>query len=183
MRRGGIPWRAEAWATLALAWPLALTNLSQHALALTDTIILGWLSTEALAAGTLARQPLLGGRWRAPLGTAFAAGPMLAQARGAGRLPGGAGRGWVGRCGAGRAARSGRALALLLPSMLLLWFAEPVLLALGQEPPLAALAGTYLRAMMWGLPSFCGFIVLRGFLAAMERPAPALWVAGPAIAG
>src|SRR3954465_3352784 len=51
---GEIPWRAEAAATLALAWPLALTNLSQHALALTDTIILGWLSTEALAAGTLA---------------------------------------------------------------------------------------------------------------------------------
>ena len=170
-------WWTEARATLALAWPLALTNLSQHALALTDTVILGWLSTEALAAGTLAAN-LYWAVMAAPLGTAFAAGPMLAQARGAGRLPGGAGRGWVRQMRRGARSALWAALALLLPSMLLLWFAEPLLLALGQEPHLAALAGTYLRAMMWGLPSFCGFIVLRGFLAAMERPAPALWVAG-----
>ncbi|WP_240046715.1 MATE family efflux transporter [Paracraurococcus ruber] len=163
-------------ATLALAWPLALTNLSQHALALTNAVILGWHSTEALAAATLGAN-LYYAVMAAPLGTAFAAAPMLAQARGQGRLAGGAGRGWVREMR--RSARSGlwATLAVLLPSLLLLWFAEPVLLALGQAPGLAALAGEYLRAMMWGLIPFCGFVVLRGFLAAMERPGPALWIA------
>ena len=41
-------WVAEAWATLALAWPIALTNLSGVALLLTDTMIVGRLGTEAL---------------------------------------------------------------------------------------------------------------------------------------
>src|SRR3954469_25276613 len=90
----GRAWQTEARATLALAWPLALTNLSQHALALTDALVLGWLSTEALAAATLGAN-LYWAVMAAPLGTALAATPMVAQARGAGRLPGGAGRGWV----------------------------------------------------------------------------------------
>ncbi|TCZ64334.1 MATE family efflux transporter [Roseicella aquatilis] len=167
-------WRAEAWATLALAWPIALTNLSQHALALTDAVILGHLSTEALAAATLAAN-LYWAAMAAPLGTALAATPILAQARGAGRLPGG--RGWLRQMRHGARSALWASLALLLPSLLLLWFAEPLLLALGQEAGLAALAGTYLRTFMWGLIPFCGFIVLRGFLAAMERPAPALWIA------
>jgi len=46
-------WRAEAWATLALAWPIALTNLSGIALLLTDTVLVGRLGTEALAAVTI----------------------------------------------------------------------------------------------------------------------------------
>ena len=47
----------------------------------------------------------------------------------------------------------------------------------GQEPAIAALAAEYLRAFMWGMPFFGAFVVLRGFLAAMERPRPALLVA------
>ena len=89
-------WWAEARATLALAWPLALTNLSQHALALTDAVVLGWLSTDALAAATLGAN-LYWTVMALPLGTALAATPLLAQARGAGQRTGGAGRGWCGR--------------------------------------------------------------------------------------
>lgn len=176
----GLSWRAEARATLALAWPLALTNLSQHALALTDAIVLGWLSTEALAAATLGAN-LYWAVMAAPLGTALAATPLLAQARGAGRLPGGAGRGWVRQMRRGARSALWASLVMLVPALLVLWFAEAVLLAAGQEPHLAALAGEYVRALMWGLLPFCGFVVLRGFLAAMERPAPALWIAAGAI--
>ncbi|MCB4824640.1 MATE family efflux transporter [Roseicella aerolata] len=176
----GGAWGAEARATLALAWPLALTNLSQHALALTDAIILGWFSTEALAAATLGAN-LYWAVMAAPLGTALAATPILAQARGAGRLAGGEGRGWVRQMRRGAQSALWASLAMLLPAMLLLWFAEAVLLALGQEPGLAALAGAYVRCLMWGLLPFCAFVVLRGFLAAMERPAPALWIAVGAI--
>ncbi|MDB5371790.1 MAG: norM, partial [Belnapia sp.] len=80
-------WKGEARITLGLAWPLALTNLSQHALAITDAIILGWLSTEALAAATLGAN-LYWALMAPALGTALAAGPLLAQARGHGQRAG-----------------------------------------------------------------------------------------------
>jgi MATE family multidrug resistance protein len=171
-------WTAEVWATLALAWPIALTNLSQHAMAVTDAVILGRLSTEALAAATLGAN-LYWAVMAAPLGTAFATTPMLAQARGAGRLPGG--HGWIRQMRRGARSALWASLLMLLPSMLVLWYAEAILLAFGQQPQLAALAGSYLRAMMWSLIPFSGFLVLRGFLAAMERPGPALWIAGAGV--
>lgn len=180
MTRNAGTWWAEARATLALAWPLAITNLSQHALALTDAIILGWLSTEALAAATLGAN-LYWAMMAPALGTAFAATPLLAQARGAGQRVGGGGRGWVREMRRSARMSLWASLALLLPSMLLLWNGAAVLRALGQDPALAALGGLYMRGMMWGLIPFCGFIVLRGFLAAMERPGPALWITGGAI--
>jgi hypothetical protein len=73
-----------------------------------------------------------------------------------------------------------------LPVWALLWHAEAVLLALGQEARLAALAGEYVRALMWGMPCFCAFVALRGFLAAEQRPGAALLVSlglGAALAG
>src|SRR3712207_8736405 len=46
-------WREEARATLALSWPLILTNLAQSAPTTTDVVMLGWLGPQALAAGAL----------------------------------------------------------------------------------------------------------------------------------
>src|SRR3712207_8825818 len=46
-------WREEARATLALSWPLILTNLAQSAPTTTDVVMLGWLGSQALAAGAL----------------------------------------------------------------------------------------------------------------------------------
>lgn len=171
-------WWPEARATLALAWPLAVTNLSQHALALTDAVVLGWHSAEALAAATLAAN--LYWLLMAPaLGTAFAATPLLAQARGQGLRPGG--RGWVREMRRSARMSLWASLLLLVPSLLVLWHGRAVLQAMGQDPALAGLAGDYLRTLMWGLVPFAGFLVLRGFLAAMERPAPALWIAGAGV--
>ncbi len=170
---GRAAWLAELRPMARLAWPLALTNLSQHAMTLTDAIILGWLSTEALAAATLGAN--LYWMLMAPaLGVALAAGPMLAQARGRGLRRDGQGRGWMRETR--RAARSAvwALCLLLLPAWLVLWQGGWLLGGLGQDPGLAALAGEYLRALMWGLLPFSVFVVLRGFLAAMARPAPAL---------
>jgi multidrug resistance protein, MATE family len=77
-----------------------------------------------------------------------------------------------------RATRSAfwAAALVLLPAGLVLWNAAAVLRALGQDPALAGLAQEYARAVLWSMPGFCGFIVLRGFLAAMERPGAAMWV-------
>ncbi|MFT8242846.1 MATE family efflux transporter [Roseomonas sp. BN140053] len=172
---GARAWTAEARATLVLAWPIALTNLSQIALTVTDTALLGRLSTEALAAVTLGSA-----LWWAALapgfGVAFAAAAVLAQERGAG------GRGVIRRMR--RSLRAALHLALLacIPPALLCWHAGPVLVALGQDPALAALAQSYLRAMVWGMPCFFGFLVLRSFLSALERPRPALLVVLGAVA-
>ncbi len=162
-------WRREALATLALAWPLALTNLSQMALTVTDVMFLGHLSAEALAAATLGAN-LYWAVLAPAFGLAMAAAPLLAQARGRGvRL-------LRGRRGAVHAA-SIAALAATIPAWLVLWHAGPVLRLLGQDPGLADLAQDYVRALMWGMLPFVLFIVLRGLLAAEARPRAALVVA------
>lgn len=174
-------WAAEARATAALAGPIVLTNLSQMALALTETVLLGRLGTQELAAGMLAVS--LHFALLAPgFGLALAAAPLQAQARGAGRLGGGAGRGWVRAMRRASRAALWAAAFVLLPAWVLLWEAAAVLRALGQEPALAALAQDYTRTAMLGMPAFCGFVVLRGFLAAMERPAAAMWISFGAVA-
>ncbi len=162
-------WRAEVPAMLALAWPLVLTNLSQFALTLTDTIFLGHLGTAELAAATLGANLFFAAL--APcFGLAMAAAPMTAQTRGRGP-------GFV--RGMRRDVRAALwAVAIgTVPLWLTLWHAEAILLALAQDPALAALAGQYVRALMWGEPFFCAFVVLRGFLAAEQRPGSALAVA------
>ena len=166
-------WHAEARATFALAWPIALTNLLQIVVLLTNTAFVGHLGTNELAAVTIgssiffALQP-------PTLGLALAAAPMLAQARGAGRRRDGPRRGWVGEMR--RSARQALwAVAVVaVPSWALLWQVEALLLAFGQDPTISALAADYVRPLMWGLPLLGAFVVLRGFLAAMGQPGLAL---------
>ena len=47
-------WRDELRATLALAWPLILANLTQQAIQATDVLLMGRLGATQLAAATLA---------------------------------------------------------------------------------------------------------------------------------
>jgi len=161
-------WAAEARATLALAWPLVLTNLAQIAIATTDVAILGRLGPGQLAAGALGAN-LFFAFLVFGMGLAMAATPMLAQAFGRGRR--------VVR-EARRTVRQGlwACLALTLPSWAALGQAEAILLALGQEPALAQGAATYLAGFMWGMLPALWFFVLRSFISALERPRAGLVV-------
>ena len=47
-------WGDELRATLALAWPLILANLTQQAIQATDVMLMGRLGATQLAAATLA---------------------------------------------------------------------------------------------------------------------------------
>ena len=47
----------------------------------------------------------------------------------------------------------------------------------GQDPATAALAGRYLRAIVWGLPAFYGFVALRSFAESVGKPVPVTVVA------
>ena len=168
------PWRDEIRAMLALAWPMVLTNLAQTAMTATDVLVMGRLGAEALAAGALGSNlyfaPMIFG-----LGLMLATSPMIAIERGRRRHAVRDLR---------RTVRQGLWLAVCVtvPIWLLLWNAEPILVALGQEPRLAELAGTYVRALQWGLLPFYFYIVLRSFISALQRPGWALVVAFAAVA-
>lgn len=164
---------AELRPLLALAWPLVVTNLAQIAIMTTDVAMLGWLGPDALAAGALGAN-LYFLLFFAGFGFAVASAPLMSAAIGR-------------RQGAVRDVRRTVQQSLRLnglmciPIWLVLWNAEPILIAIGQDPALSAQAELYLRTMMWGLLPFYGFVVLRNFLAANERPAVTVYVTIAAI--
>jgi MATE family multidrug resistance protein len=150
---------AEIRATLALATPLATANLSQIAMSVIDTVMVGTLGSVPLAAVALG-----GGFYFTGvvicLGVLTAVAPLSAFAIGAGA-----------RHAAGRIAASGLVLAALigLPLVALMPLASLLLDALGYDPGLAHEIGRFLRAVCGGAPGFLGFVVLRSFLAALKR--------------
>jgi multidrug resistance protein, MATE family len=146
----------EFRATLALALPLVLAQLTQILVHTTEVLLLGRLGAASLAAATLAAA-LFHTAMMFGIGVASATAPLIAQARGA-RQP----------RQVRRVVREGlwATLAVTLPLMAALWFARPLLAAMGQDPALLAMTEAYMRAAVWGLPFAVGFIVLRSFAAA-----------------
>jgi MATE family multidrug resistance protein len=167
-------WAAEARATLALAWPLVLTNLAQIALATTDVIMMGWLGPDALAAGALGANLNFAFLIFA-MGLVTATAPLIAHELGRKRHSVRDVR---------RTVRQGvwSAVAISLPLWAILWQAEPILLLLGQQPKLARAAAGYLHTYQWSILPFLVYLVLRNFVSALERPLTALWVSGVAVA-
>ena len=82
-----------------------------------------------------------------------------------------------------RALRVGLWAAVLLgvPTTLVQFKGEDILLALGQHPPAAALAGRYLAGMAWAIVPAWMFIACRNFMGALNRPGPALLITLAAI--
>ncbi len=167
-------WNAEARATIALAWPLVLTNLAQTAMTATDVVLLGRLSADALAAGALGSN-LYFAIMIFGLGLTSATAPMIARE--------------LGRKGHSvrdvrRTVRQGlwAAVAIAVPIWLVLWHSEAILLAMGQEPRLAVQAGHYVRALEWSFLPFLFYLVLRSFISALERPLWALAISVVAVA-
>ncbi len=167
-------WRKEARATLSLAWPLVLANLTTQLIQATDALLLGRLGALELAAAALA----LGLTFAMTLfgfGVLTASSPMMASALGA-------------RANAVRDVRRTfrqsmwAAMLITVPIMIVLWFAEPLIRALGQEPRLAEGAAEFLRGYMWVLPPWMAFQVMRNFLAALERPGWMLAISAVGIA-
>lgn len=155
--------------TLSLAWPLILSNLAGTGLATIDLILIGRLGGDRLAAGALATN-LYHGVFIALIGLLSAVAPLVAAEYGRRRSAVREIR---------RTVRQGLwvALAACVPVSTFLWFGEPVLLATGQEPALAAEAAQYLRALQWSLIPSALFVVLRMFIASLGRPGWGLVVA------
>ncbi|HYC95918.1 MAG TPA: MATE family efflux transporter [Sphingomicrobium sp.] len=156
------PWRAELRATLALAWPLILSNLTMAAIQATDVVLMGWLGARPLAAAALGLN-LTFAFSLICLGLVTASSPMMATALGA-RLR-----------SVQQVRRTFRqsfwmVATVTLPVWLVLWNSEPVILALGQEPALARDAELFLHGYMWSMLPFLLFQAMRNFVAALERP-------------
>ncbi len=155
-------WRHELSATVALAWPLILSNLTMQVIQATDVVLMGWLSPHALAASALGLNltfvlVLLG------IGVVAASSPMMATALGR-------------RSSSVRdVRRSFRqacwvAACISVASWAVLWDAETIIKGLGQQPALARDAELFLHGFMWSILPFLLFQAMRNFLSALERP-------------
>lgn len=167
------PWTTEIGPLLALAWPMILTNVAQTAMTATDVMFLGRVGAATVAAGALGSNlyfaPLMLG-----VGLVVASSPMIATELGRHRHSVRDVR---------RTVRQGlwSAVLISLPIWFLLWHSEAILLAMGQDPSLSAEAARYVRMLQWGLLPFLGYIVLRSFISALERPNWALAIAFMAV--
>ena len=161
----------ELTETLKLAVPIVLTQLGQIAMMTTDLALIGRLGDEAVAAAALAHT-LFFVTFTFGMGLVSAVAPLAAQAFGA-RNP---------RL-VRRALRVGLWAALLisLPMIALPLFGEQILLMLGQARATAHLAQKYLLGLAWGGMPALWFLAIRGFMGAVNRPEPGLWITLTAI--
>jgi MATE family multidrug resistance protein len=151
--------RTEILAAARLAGPLAATQLGMMLMGAVDTMMLGHLSAEALAAGSLGNV-IVSTAIMFIFGVLGALDPLVAQAHGA-------------RDAAAIGAHLQRGLilaaALTVPFVLLLLDIQPWLRLSGQAPGVSLDAAGYVRWMLWGaLPSFL-FVVLRQTMQAMSH--------------
>lgn len=164
-------WRAELTETVKLAAPLAVTQLGQIAMMTTDIALLGRLGDQVVAAAALSHTVLFAA-FTLGMGLVSAVAPLASQAFGA-RNP----------RFVRRSVRVGVWAAFLagVPLTALQFWGEDILLALGQAPESAALAGRYLLGLCWCLVPAWIFMALRNFMSAVNKPEPALWITLAAI--
>jgi MATE family multidrug resistance protein len=159
------PSHASAVTTLGL--PLVGGHLAQIAIGVTDTVMLGWYGVDALAAVTLASSYffvlfLMGA------GFAFAVMPMVATFDAEDD-----------EISIRRVTRMGLWLSLayavvIMPFMI---WSEALLLLMGQTETVAADAQNYLRIAGYGMFPWLVAMVVKSYLAALERTQVVFWIA------
>ncbi|MEX0339651.1 MAG: MATE family efflux transporter [Arenibacterium sp.] len=153
-------------AILVLGLPLVGGHLAQFAIGMTDTIMVGWYGVAELAAATLA-QSYFFVFFMFGTGFAMAVMPMVAAAVASDD-----------ETGIRRSTRMGMWLSLLFAVLVIpaMWWSEPLLILLGQKPSVAADAQTYLRIAGWGIIPALLVMVIKSYLAALERTQIVFWI-------
>lgn len=156
----------HARAITVMGLPLVGGHLGQVAIGVTDTVMLGWYSVEALAAGTLAGTYFL---VLLIFGSGFAWGvmPMVATFDAEND-----------EVGLRRATRMGLWLSLafaLLALPFLIW-SRPIMGLLGQQEALADMVEQYLAIAGWGIIPALLVMVLKSYLAALKRTQVVFWI-------
>ena len=156
----------EARALLVLGLPLIGSQLAYFSMHITNTVMLGWYAVEALAAVVLGVTLYFtffilcsAYAWAVmPMASAAAANGDDREVR--------------------RVTRMGFWLTMIASLLVMpgFWFSADLLSLLGQRPETAALAGTYLKITGWSIFPAMAVMVLRSYLAALERTQVVLWV-------
>ena len=159
--------KQEARSLLILGLPLVGSQVAQFAVHTTDTLMLGWYSVLALAQVTLGAQVLFVA-YIVISGFAYAILPMVAKSMAEGDPQ-----------SARRVTRMGLWLSTVAAALLFLpmWFASPILEAMGQDAQVAKGAQDYLRIAGFGLRPAIWGLVLRSYLSALEHTGIVLWLA------
>lgn len=158
---GRAAWARELRALLAIGLPMGLTQLVQFSVNTVDVLMIGRLGPAPLAASSLGLV-IVYMMFLVGLGPAMAISPLVSQALGANRENYGDVRISI---------RMGLWASLLIfPALVpIILNTEEIALALGQPEILARLAGPYVIAIGPSLPFMLAVIILRNFLAAIER--------------
>ncbi len=145
--------------TLVLGLPLVGSQVGQVMIGLTDTLMLGRYSVEALAASTICHSAFF---TLFTLGSGFAVACMPMAASALGRDD---------ETQVRRVARMGLWLSVLTGLLMMPAFvwSEGLLLALGQTPEVAAGGQEYLRIAGWGMIPALLLATFRSHLSALER--------------
>jgi MATE family multidrug resistance protein len=155
-------WRGELAATLRIAAPLALANLLQMLVYAIDVIFVARLGEEALAASSLSIS-LFGLMMWCFSGLTGMVAALIAAELGRKRH-------------AVREVRRSARMALWLAAacggfgMIVCWFGHAIMVLAGQDPHIAALAGGFLRVIMWAMVPMIAANVLRSVISALGRP-------------
>ena len=149
---------------LKLAVPLAGAQVAQAVVGFVDTLMMGHLGAESLAAGGLASavfQLVL----NTSSGFVMAVSPLVATAYGAGH-----------KQQVERIARQGLWLAILIaiPMMVVIGNLDRVMVHLGQAERTVNLADGYLDYILWGFFPAIGFAMLRGYVSALSQARPVM---------
>ena len=163
-------WGEQARCIIALSTPVVLTQLGQMLLGFVDLLMVGHLpgaqGIHALGAVALGRLWVMG-TVIVGMGVIFGIDPIVSQGHGAGD----ARRTSI-------ALQRGLIVALLIsiPIGLLWLLTGPVLVGLGQDARLAALAHDYVLVQIPSLPLFLAFNAVRQWLQGRGIVWPGLWV-------
>ncbi len=156
----------HARALLKIGLPLIGGHIAQFGIGLTDTVMLGWYSVEALAS------VVIGGSFFFVLfilgsGYAIAVMPLVAEADAQDD-----------QVQLRRVTRMGLWLSAIFGVVLLpvFFLSGPILLGLQQKTEVAELAQEYLRIAGFGLTPALLVMVLKSYLAALERTRVVFWV-------
>ena len=165
MTQTALTYQDHSRAIWKLGMPLILSNLAQFAIHITDTVMLGWYSVTALAASTIA-STMFFVIFIVGAGFSQAVTPLVAAAAEE-----------ADEVQVRRVTRMGLWLSILYGLIVTIPFfwAEDILIAMGQDPEVADLAHIYLQIVIWQMVPALIVMTLKAFLAALEHTAIILW--------
>lgn len=154
-------WHGELKVLLGLGLPMGFTQLAQFSIYTIDILMIGRLGATDLAAAALGTV-IYFMLWMLGMGPIMAVSPLVSQALGA-------------NVGDRDDVRISVRMALwcvafMTPFMLtMVLLTEPIAVLFGQDPVQSAKAGQYVLMLAAGWPFALGTMILRNFLAAIEK--------------